>query len=218
MSKNIAMNHKFLIKTLPVGQLSTNCYIVADQESGLGAIVDPGDDAEFVMNQLQDLNIVPKYIIATHGHFDHILGAFELQTAFGIPFFIHTKDIFLVERMQETATHFLKYSVEDLPPQIDGYLEDGQEIKLGDLTLTVMHTPGHTPGSLCIYCEEDRWLITGDTIFARRVVGRTDFSYGSRDDLQKSIRKILTLPQNTVVYPGHGERTTIGKEKNFHTN
>lgn len=210
------MNSQFVIKRLIVGQLQTNCYVLADRNSSEAVIIDPGDDAEYIETILRDLAVTPTQIIATHGHFDHILAAFELQQAYRIPFLIHEADTFLVKRMKETAYYFLKIEVPDLPPQINGKLQAGDTIKIGKKQLNVIHTPGHTPGSTCLCCKEDRFMLTGDTIFAEGAVGRTDFSYSSQKQLMKSVEKILRFPSPTRLLPGHGVGSAVLDEKPHH--
>lgn len=199
------------IEPIVVGQMATNCYIVTD--SGEAIIVDPGDDAEHISDVLTRLHVIPTVIVATHGHFDHIMAAYALQLAYSIPFLIHKSDAFLVESMQSSAKHFLGLPHIDPPPVISRYIQDKDRI--GDLI--VMHTPGHTPGSLCLYAEKHNALFCGDTIFARGAVGRTDHAYSDTSALNHSIRSILSLPASTVVFSGHGEASTIKRERPYHT-
>lgn len=175
------------IETLVVGQMATNCYIVD------GIIIDPGDDAEYIMSHLKTK---PTMIVATHGHFDHIMAAYALQLAYNIPFYIHKKDMFLLPRMQSSARHFLGINDVDPPPTPT----EIQEIPF-------IHTPGHTPGSICLPVGDV--LFVGDTIFAGGVVGRTDFSYSDPKKLNTSIKKILSFPPKTHLFPGHGEATRL---------
>lgn len=186
------------IITLPVGQMAANCYIVGN------VIIDPGDDAEYIMSHCREH---PTLIIATHGHFDHIMAAFAIQKTYNIPVYLHANDIFLVKRMRESAKHFLGITT-DPPPDITPMTSD---VYAG---FRVFHTPGHTPGSICLVGEG--MIFTGDTIFADGAVGRTDHSYSSPDDLHTSITTILELPADTIIYPGHGEPSTVGKECPFH--
>lgn len=205
-----------LIKQLPVGQLATNCYIIADSDTREALIVDPGDDAEFIGNSLRDLDAQPRAVVSTHGHFDHILAAFEIQQAYKIPFLIHRRDEFLVKRMRESASYFLQLEVVDPPPRIDGYLDKDTRLSVGSYMLSIIETPGHTPGSICIYSKEIKSMMTGDTIFAAGSIGRTDFHYSSASTLQNSVRRILDFPPDTVLYPGHGQVTTIAQERLIH--
>ncbi len=182
------------IDTLVVGQMATNCYIVD------GIIIDPGDDAEYIMSHCK---IPPTMIVATHGHFDHIMAAYALQLAYNIPFYIHESDVFLLSRMQSSARHFL--GVKDVdPPPVPSKIQD----------LPFIHTPGHTPGSICLPIGDV--LFTGDTIFAGGAVGRTDHEYSDKVALSHSIQTILSLPPETKLFPGHGSETTVQQEARFH--
>ena len=175
------------IETLVVGQMATNCYIVGD------AIIDPGDDPEYIISHLSSK---PKMIVATHGHFDHIMAAFAIQKAYNIPFYIHKDDIFLLRSMQSSAKHFLGLKDVDPPPKPAPIQH-----------LPFIHTPGHTPGSICLLFGDA--LFVGDTIFAGGAVGRTDYSYSDPLKLSESIKKILLYPPQTRILPGHGEETIL---------
>ncbi|KPJ70398.1 hypothetical protein AMJ51_02040 [Microgenomates bacterium DG_75] len=198
------------IERLVVGQLQTNCYLVWDEESRQAIIIDPGDDGDYIIRKVLDLQLGPKAIVATHGHVDHILAVTELKLAFRRPFWIHQGDLFLVRRMQASAKHWFGIEV-DPPPEIDKFIKEGELIKFGKEQLKVMETPGHSPGGVSLY--GGGVLFSGDTLFCRGV-GRYDFSYASREDLFASIKnKLFKLPDETRVYPGHGPETTIGEEK-----
>ena len=178
-----------MIETLVVGQMATNCYIAG------GIIIDPGDDAEYIMSHLKT---APTMIIATHGHFDHIMAAYALQLAFNIPFYIHEDDKFLLASMQSSANHFLGFTHVDPPPKPS---------KIQNISF--IHTPGHTPGSICLYFKKEGVVFTGDTIFAGGAVGSTDHKYSN--PLSQSIKKFLALPPETKIFPGHGDTNdTIG--------
>ncbi len=196
------MAEKLQVISLTVGQLQTNCYLIVDKSSHDTLIVDPGDDADYITRIISDHQLKPVIIIATHGHFDHILAAAELKLAFNIPFYIHKEDIFLVSRMKTSADHFLGVKTDD-PAVVDGFLKD--KVTLDESKLAVIHTSGHTPGSICLYSKEEKILFCGDLLFAQRAVGRTDFAYSSQKDLEKSLKRIFRLPGETEVYPGHGE-------------
>jgi hydroxyacylglutathione hydrolase len=202
----------FSLRSLSVGQLQTNCYLLSNPESNKGVIIDPGDDADYIQRLIQDEGFQPQQIIATHGHFDHLMAAYELQHAYNLPFIIHPKDKFLVKRMSQTAHHFLGI-IPGPPPRIDSYLKPNQKINLAGLSFQIIPTPGHTPGSVSLYHQKHKLLFVGDLLFAGGAVGRTDFSYSNPQDLNRSIKKILQLPGQTQVYPGHGLPTTIAKEK-----
>ena len=190
------------VETLVVGQMATNCYI-AD-----GIIIDPGDDAEYIISHLKT---DPTMIVATHGHFDHIMAACALQLAYNIPFVMHKEDAFLLDNMRSSAKHFLGLSTVDPPPKISKFIQDGEKIA----GLTVVHTPGHTPGSISL--AGDGVIFSGDTIFAGGAVGRTDFSYSEPVKLSESVRIILRRPAKTRLLSGHGEETTVENERSFHT-
>jgi len=189
------------IEKVIVGQLATNCYLLWDEEGLEAVIIDPGDDADYIIRRIGDFNLSPRFILATHGHFDHILGVTELKLAFNIPFLIHQKDLFLVKRAGKTAKFFTGIGEEPfLPP--DGFIKEGDKIVFGKESLKVIETPGHTPGSVSFYSSG--FLFSGDLIFAEGV-GRTDFAYSSKEELQKSIKEVLKLPEETTIYLGHGE-------------
>lgn len=172
------------METLVVGSMATNCYVIDDM------IIDPGDDAEYIMSHLTQK---PSMIVATHGHFDHIMAAYALQLAYNIPFYIHEDDIFLLGRMQSSAKHFLGLKEVD-PPPVPSKIID----------LPFIHTPGHTPGSVCFYFKKENILFSGDTIFADGGVGRTDHEYSDKAALSRSIQTIFSLPPETKLFPGHG--------------
>lgn len=202
------------IRRIVVGQLQTNCYLVIDKKSRQALIIDPGDDADYITRVVNDEKAEPIKIIATHGHFDHILAVGELSLAYQIPFLLHQKDEFLVQRMRQTTDYFL--DVDPGPSSlIGGYLQQGDKVELGEVEFKVIETPGHTPGSVSLYCEEEKVVVVGDLIFAGGGVGRTDFSYSNFSDLQNSIQKILKLPEETVVLSGHSEETSIEQERRF---
>lgn len=201
---------------LPVGQMQANCFVVFEEGVEQCLVIDPGDDADYIMRVMMDEGVKPTALIATHGHFDHIMAVNELKLAYDIPFYIHEKDEFLVERIRETARHF-SHIDPGPPPKIDGYLNKTTLSHLTAMKLTVMETPGHTPGSVCLYSRKSEMVFVGDLIFAGGGIGRYDFSYSNYDQLQQSIRTTLRLPQETMVYPGHGEVTRIGVEKQLLT-
>lgn len=193
------------IAILPVGQLTTNCYLLIDKTTDETIIVDPGDDADYIERVISDLHVTQKSILATHGHFDHIMAAFELQAAYSIPFLVHKNDEFLVKDLRNRVKHWLHIESPP-PPIISGYLVEKQIISLGDTEFTVLETPGHTPGGICLYSAKEKVLFVGDLIFTGNVYGRTDFSYSNKNDLILSIKKILKLPENTTVFSGHEEQ------------
>jgi len=199
------------IEKLIVGQLQTNCYLVWDKKTREGIIIDPGDDAEYIISRIKDLEIKPQMILATHGHFDHVLAVLELKLAFKIPFLLHRKDLFLVKKAVSSAKFFAG-NREALTPLTDKFIKEGKIISFGkNERLKVIETPGHSPGGVAFLGRGV--VFSGDTLF-KQGVGRTDFSYCSQAGLIDSIKnKLFKLPDETIVYPGHGEETTIGEEK-----
>jgi len=204
-----------MIEILKVGQLAANCYLFYDSETKESFIIDPGDDTEYIINKLSDLSLNPKAILATHGHFDHILAVTELKLAYNIPFYAHRGDAAIVNRMERTARYFTGAAA-DPAPKIDKPLVPERTLGVGNLSLKIIYTPGHTPGSVCLYCEKENIIFTGDTIFADGNYGRTDLTGGDAKKLKDSILKVLSLPDNTTIYPGHGEKTNVRKEKSFY--
>jgi glyoxylase-like metal-dependent hydrolase (beta-lactamase superfamily II) len=202
------------VHNIKVGQLRTNCCLVYIVKTRKALIIDPGDDADYIMRVISDLNLKPAKIIATHGHFDHVLAANELKFAFGIPFLIHKEDKFLIDRVQSTAKRYLGINVSP-PPAIDEYLTGKKKLKIGNHKLKIIHTPGHTPGGVSLYCQNSKFAAVGDLVFDRGIVGRTDFSYSSKHELQKSVRKICKLPEDTKLLPGHGRSSEVSLIKKY---
>jgi len=184
---------------LVVGSLSTNCYLIASGEDCV--IIDPGDDADFISTTILERKLHPQAILLTHGHFDHCLAALELKLNFNLPIYIHREDEFLYRSADKSASHWTGIKSFKLPPP-DFYLSDKQKLTFGDLSLDVIHTPGHTPGSVCF--RTNNHLFTGDLLFAQGV-GRTDFSYSDHKKLLSSLEKIKVLSDDLLIYPGHEE-------------
>jgi glyoxylase-like metal-dependent hydrolase (beta-lactamase superfamily II) len=195
------------VQQLTVGQLQTNCYLVIDHKTRDTLIIDPGDDGDYILRKISDMNLIPKLIAVTHGHFDHVLAVTELKLAFDVPFWMHKADLPILKSVQKTTKYFTG-SQTDPPSLPDKFIKEGEKIIFGHLNLKVIATPGHTPGGVSFYGE--KVLFSGDTIFADGV-GRTDFSYSSKNELKKSISKLIMLPSSTIVYPGHGPSTTLGE-------
>lgn len=193
----------------PLGQLQTNCYFLI--ENGKCLIIDPGDEAGFILEEIQRRKLKLVGILATHGHFDHVASAGEIQLSFNVPFYILEKDLFLITRLNETAKHFLGYNPSIIKPKNIKYLHEGKFDML-DFTFKILFSPGHTPGSCCFYFKKEAVIFTGDTLF-KNGIGRYDFSYSSKKDLYKSLDILLKLPKTTIVYSGHGEETNIESEK-----
>lgn len=197
------------ITKFQLGQLQANCYILS--VGGDCLVIDPADDASFILEELQRRRLKLKAMLATHGHFDHMLAAGEIQLSLKKPYYIFNEDRFLIDRVKETAGHFLGYEPAVIMPTIFEDLEPG-ELKLGDFDFEVMETPGHTPGSASFYFKKEGIVFTGDTLF-KGSIGRTDFSYCDKKKMKKSLESLFRLPEITRVYPGHEEETTIGAEK-----
>ena len=199
-----------ILKTLTVGSLSTNCYILGCEKTHAGAIIDPGDEAPRIINEAAASRLEIQYIINTHAHIDHIQANEELRKTFSCPLCIHEKDEELYSNLDLNLSYHVLCSPLTFPPA-DRKLREGDKIEIGELSLSILHTPGHTPGSISIVVEKD--VFTGDALFAGGI-GRTDLPGGNYDLLMQSIsEKLLTLPDDFVIYPGHGPSSTIGIEK-----
>ena len=196
------------VHTIVVGRLQTNCYVLASKGEAL--VVDPGDEAPRILRYVNDLKAKLKTIVATHTHFDHVLGVTKLKTQTGAPFLIHRDDLETLEAMQERVRMFFGLKV-PAPPKVDSFLEESDSLNFGGETLKILHTPGHSPGSISLV--GDGYVITGDALF-NQSIGRTDLPGGDFDTLINSIKsKLFALPDDTMVYPGHGPETSIGDEK-----
>jgi len=197
------------VKTLVVGQLQTNCYIIFDETSRESIIIDPGDDASYIGEVVVSKKLTPIAILATHGHFDHVLSAFELQHTFDIPLYLHPKDEFLLTGMQKSAEYYLHISIIEPPPNPSKELQKNPSFRVGSSTFAILETPGHTPGGVCFYSQKDQICFTGDTVFAGGAIGDWRHTYSDKQALLSSVKKILSLPNETILYPGHGEQTTV---------
>jgi len=201
------------IKKIVVGPLATNCYLVSNQKKDT-LIIDPGEDGQFIIEEILKFELVPKMILATHAHFDHILAAFELKHTFKIPFLLNKKDLFILHYANKSARFWLNLKNEPLTPipEVDRFLDEGDQIKLGREIFQVLETPGHTPGSICLYCQKHDLLLSGDTLF-NQGFGRTDLPGGSEKELLQTLKRIFKLSAKIRVLPGHGEETTLKTEK-----
>jgi len=201
------MIHEILI----VGPLQCNCSILGDEASREAIVVDPGDNISRIVSTLEKHQLTVKQIIVTHAHIDHIAGAQRLKRLTGAPILYNQSDLPLVKMMDIQAGWLGIPTPEVAPP--DASLEDGQVISITSLTGSILHTPGHTEGSVCLYLPQQSLLLAGDTLFAGSV-GRTDLPGGNSKKLIQSIRhSLLTLPDNVTVIPGHGAKTSIGAER-----
>ncbi len=200
-----------IIKSLTVGPIMANCYIVGCERTKTAVVIDPGADGNRILLTLAESNLTVKYILNTHGHFDHVGANKELKEATGADILIHSLDAPLLSHLSSTAMA-MGMSIEDSPPP-DRTIEDGDTISFGDIVLKVIHTPGHSPGGVAFYA--DGALFAGDTLFAGSV-GRTDFPGGDFNILSESIRKkLFVLGDDVTVYPGHMGTTEIGIEKKY---
>ncbi len=180
------------IHSIKVGESATNCYLIWDEKTKDAIIVDPGDSADYIERVVGDLSINPIKIILTHGHWDHTMAVLELSLAYQIPILINPADAFLLRRLHP-------------PPKIGENITNGDFIELGKSKLRVIETPGHTPGSISLYCAASKFVVVGDIYFADGTFGRTDFGYSHKKILIESLKKIKKLPASVTVYPGHGE-------------
>jgi len=197
-----------ILERLVVGPLASNCYIVGSEVTGEGMIIDPGDEAKQILRKIKDLQLDIKFIILTHGHIDHIGAVREVSEATGAEVCVHTDDAQSLKGWRMSSILGSSYPA---PPPPDRLLKDGDSIDISDLHFLVLHTPGHTPGGICLLGQGV--VFTGDTLF-NYGVGRTDLPGGSHSQLLNSLHtKLMVLPNGTIVYPGHGPETTIGAER-----
>ena len=195
----------------PVGPLQCNCSVIGDEGTRQGMVIDPGDDIEDVLAIVRRHGLTIKQIVVTHGHIDHIGGAMKLKSITGAPILLNQNDLPQLKLLGNFAAYIGIPAPE--PVQVDQELRDADVLRAGQLAATVMHTPGHTEGSVCLYFPAERKLIAGDTLFAGSI-GRTDLPGGSFEKIMASLRdRVLALSDETVVIPGHGPATTIGEER-----
>jgi hydroxyacylglutathione hydrolase len=195
----------------PVGPLQCNCSVIGDETTREAMVIDPGDDIEDVLALIQKHNLTVKQIVVTHAHIDHVGGAMKLRAATGAPILLNQNDHALLKMLDVQAAWI---GVEDPGKvEIDRSIGQGDTVRAGLLAADVIHTPGHTEGSVCLYFPAEKKLIAGDTLFAGSI-GRTDLPGGSMRKIISSLHeKVLTLPDETTVVPGHGPLTTIGDER-----
>lgn len=199
------------LSTLTVGPVACNCAIVACPETGEAAVIDPGGDADAILAAVAKMDVRVRLLLHTHGHFDHVLATAEVAKATGARIAIHAQDRAMYEELPRQGRMFGFSAAR--PPAAEQILEDGATLAVGTLSATVIHTPGHTPGSVGFHFAGDAILFAGDTLFAESI-GRTDLPGGSFPDIVKSIQtRLYVLPPGTRVIPGHGGETTIGYER-----
>jgi glyoxylase-like metal-dependent hydrolase (beta-lactamase superfamily II) len=202
-----------ILESFPVGPLACNCTILGDQESGEAIVIDPGDEVGRIHSRLTGLGLKLKQILVTHAHIDHVGGALKLKRLTCAPILLNENDLPLLKMMEMQAGWLGVATPETAPP--DESLAEGQLVGLEHYRAQVLHTPGHTQGSVCLLFAPLKLLIAGDTLFAGSI-GRTDLPGGDGRQILRSIHdKLLPLPDETVVIPGHGANTTIGREKQF---
>ncbi len=196
---------------LPVGPLQCNCSVIGDETTHEAMVIDPGDDIADILALIQKHNLQVKRIVITHAHIDHVGGAMKLRAATGAPILLNHNDYTLLKMLDLQAAWIGMESPGKV--EIDHSLGESDRVEAGALLANVMHTPGHTEGSICLYFPAQKKLIAGDTLFAGSI-GRTDLPGGSFDKIISSLQeKLLTLPDETIVVPGHGPLTTIGAER-----
>ena len=196
---------------LPVGPLQCNCSVIGDEATREAMVIDPGDDIEDVAAIIRKHNLKVKQIVITHAHIDHVGGAMKLRTLTGAPILLNQNDYALLKMIDVQATWVGMESPGEV--KIDAELAHGENLSAGSLSANVLHTPGHSEGSVCLYFPAEKLLIAGDTLFAGSI-GRTDLPGGSFEKIMRSLHhRVLALPDDTVVIPGHGPKTTVGDER-----
>jgi len=198
-------------ESFPVGPLACNCTILGDEEAHEAIVIDPGDEVSRIANRLSELGLKLKQILVTHAHIDHVGGALKLKRLTGAPIFLNENDLPLLKMMEAQAA-WLGVRTPEIALPDDG-LNEGQVVGLERYPAQVLHTPGHTQGSVCLYFAPLKLLVAGDTLFAGSI-GRTDLPGGNFDQIIDSLHsRLLALPDETEVLPGHGPETTIGEER-----
>jgi len=198
-------------KILPVGPLQCNCSIIGDEAIREAMVIDPGDDIEDILAIINEHNLKVKQIVITHAHIDHVGGAMKLRAQTGAPILLNQNDYALLKILDVQAAWLGMRSPGEV--EIEHDLKDGEKIETGHLSANVLHTPGHTEGSVCLYFPAEKVLIAGDTLFAGSI-GRTDLPGGSYQKIMRSLHdRVLVLPDETIVIPGHGPTSTIGDER-----
>jgi hydroxyacylglutathione hydrolase len=198
-------------KILPVGPLQCNCSVIGDENTHEAMVIDPGDDIDDIIAIIDEHKLQVKQIVITHAHIDHVGGAMKLRAKTGAPILLNQNDYALLKMLDVQAGWLGMKPPGDV--EIEAGLAHDQTLRAGKLAASVLHTPGHTEGSVCLYFPAEKMLIAGDTLFARSI-GRTDLPGGSFEKIKRSLHdRVLTLPDETKVIPGHGPLTTIGEER-----
>ena len=200
------------VRGVVVGLFRENCWVVGSRRRGEACVIDPGDEPEEILALARDMGVRITRVVASHAHLDHILAARAIVEATSAPFLLHQQDLFIAESLPATARMWLGQDVPPAPTP-DAFPTDGQDLEVAGVSLRVIHTPGHTPGSLCLYAADAGLLFSGDTLF-RESIGRTDLPGGDTRAIVRSIReRLFALPESTRVLPGHMQETTIGYER-----
>ena len=200
------------VRGVVVGLFQENCWVVGSRQRGEAVVIDPGDEPEEILALARDMGVTITRVLASHAHLDHIMAARAVVEATGAPFLLHADDLTIAENMPLSARMWLGHDVPPAPAP-DAFPVHGQDIEVAGVTLRVIHSPGHTPGSVSLYAAEAHLLFSGDTLF-RESIGRTDLPGGDTETIVASIRqRLYSLPDDTRVLPGHMQETTIGHER-----
>lgn len=201
------------IETLVVGELKTNCYLLSSK--GKALLIDPGDEADFILDKITQKDLKLEKILLTHGHFDHILATGQIQKTLNCKVLLDQNDVSLAGNALASAKHYLSGEVVFLPFKIDEYLKNNKTYKFENYSYKAIPLPGHTPGLMGFYFKDLDLLFLGDMIFAQGGLGRTDFSYSDKRLFENSLKTLNLLPKETIVFPGHGESFTLGSWQNL---
>ncbi|MCR5609765.1 MAG: MBL fold metallo-hydrolase [Lachnospiraceae bacterium] len=202
--------NNLIIRSIQVGFIRTNCYIITNKDSNEALIIDPGEEHKRIIEYIEELKVKPIAILLTHGHFDHIRAVNEIAENYHIKVYAGKDELEIINDVELNCSKTFR---RDYIAKVDETFTDGQEVCISDFRFKVLFTPGHTLGSICFYFEQEKVLFSGDTIF-NLGVGRTDFPTGSARTLLESInKKLRPLDDDIIVFPGHGEPTTIGYER-----
>ena len=200
------------VRGVVVGLFQENCWIVGSRRRGEACVIDPGDEPEDILALARDMGVRITRIVASHAHLDHIMAARAIVEATGAPFLLHASDVGIAEFLPTAARMWLGHEVPPAPPP-DAFATDGDDLEIDGATVRVIHTPGHTPGSVSLYAADAHLLFSGDTLF-RESIGRTDLPGGDMDEILRSIsQRLFALPDDTRVLPGHMQETTIAHER-----
>lgn len=200
------------IKSMTLGMVATNCYLIINKETKGALLIDPADNALRISNVIEENVCTLKAILLTHGHFDHIMALNELKKRYNVPVYAHEEE---EDVLKQSSLNMSGMIGQIYTTQADIYVKDGEHLKLAGLDIIVLHTPGHTKGGVCYYLPEEKVLMSGDTLF-HCSIGRTDFPTGSMSQLVRSVKEqLFVLPDDVQVYPGHDSVTSIGYEKQY---